>query len=157
MLALMCMMYFIAFIDRVNISIASTVFGPEFGLNNTQVGLIISAFALPYLVFQVLGGLVGDRVGPRWTLTVSVVTMAVATIAIGLVGGLISMVAARVVLGIGEVRRSPSPRAQCRAGYRGSVAVGRKASRTARPASAMPSVHRSSPSSWSRCPGEALS
>jgi sugar phosphate permease len=95
-------MYFIAFIDRVNISIASTAFGPEFGLSNTQIGLIISAFALPYLVSQVVGGWIGDRLGPRWTLTFSVVIMAAATIAIGFVGGMVSMVAARVVLGFGE-------------------------------------------------------
>jgi len=102
MLSLICAMYFIAFVDRVNISMASTAFGPEFGLSNTAIGMIISAFALPYLVFQVIGGWVGDKLGPRWTLTASVLIMAVATIAIGMVGGLVSMVLARVVLGIGE-------------------------------------------------------
>ena len=61
MLSLICAMYFIAFVDRVNISMASTAFGPEFGLSNTAIGMIISAFALPYLVFQVIGGWVGDK------------------------------------------------------------------------------------------------
>jgi MFS family permease len=102
MLGLMCVMYFIAFIDRVNISISSTVFAPEFQLSNTQVGFIISAFALPYLIFQVVGGWIGDKLGPRWTLTISVLIMAMATIAIGFVGGMVSMVIARIVLGIGE-------------------------------------------------------
>lgn len=102
MLGLMCMMYFMAFLDRVNISMASTAFGPEFHLSNTQIGMIISAFALPYLIFQVIGGWIGDKMGPRWTLTVSVLIMAGATIALGLVGGVLSMVCARVVLGIGE-------------------------------------------------------
>ena len=102
MLGLMCVMYFVAFIDRVNIGIASTVFGPEFHLSNTQVGFIISIFALPYLISQVVGGWIGDKLGPRRTLTISVLIMAVATIAIGFAGGLISMAIARIVLGAGE-------------------------------------------------------
>src|ERR1700686_4510039 len=102
MLGLLCKMYFFAFIDRVNVSIASTAFGPEFGLSNTQIGFILSVFALPYLVFQVVGGWIGDKLGPRRTLTLSVLIMAAATIAIGFVGGIVAMVAARVILGVGE-------------------------------------------------------
>jgi MFS family permease len=102
MLGLLCIMYFFAFIDRVNVSIASTAFGPEFGLSNTQIGFILSVFALPYLVFQVVGGWIGDKLGPRRTLTLSVLIMAAATIAIGFVGGIVAMVAARVILGVGE-------------------------------------------------------
>lgn len=102
MLVLLCCMYFIAFLDRVNISMASTAFGPELGLSNTQIGFVISVFALPYLLFQVIGGSIGDKIGPRWTLTASVVIVGMATLAIGFAGGLASMVVARIVLGIGE-------------------------------------------------------
>ena len=38
-LALLCLMYFITYIDRVNVSTAAAVFKGEFGLSNTQVGL----------------------------------------------------------------------------------------------------------------------
>ncbi len=33
-----------------------------------QLGFVFSAFAYPYLLFQVTGGWVGDRFGPRKTL-----------------------------------------------------------------------------------------
>ena len=64
-------MYGITYIDRVNVSTAAPVFGKELNLSNTQVGLVFSAFAYPYLVFQVFGGWVGDRFGARLALTVS--------------------------------------------------------------------------------------
>ena len=64
-LFLLCMMYFITYIDRVNIGTAAGAIQDEFNLSNVQLGLIFSAFAYPYLVFQVIGGWVGDRFGPR--------------------------------------------------------------------------------------------
>ena len=64
-LFLLCMMYFITNIDRVNIGTAAGAIQDEFNLSNVQLGLIFSAFAYPYLVFQVIGGWVGDRFGPR--------------------------------------------------------------------------------------------
>ena len=68
-LLLLCAMYFITYIDRVNVSTAAAQFGAELGLSHTQVGFVFSAFAYPYLVFQIIGGWVGDRFGPRRTLT----------------------------------------------------------------------------------------
>ena len=69
-LGLLCAMYFINYIVRVTVSTAAAVFQPELGLTNTQVGLIFSAFAYPYLAFQLLGGWVGDLFGARRALTV---------------------------------------------------------------------------------------
>jgi len=64
-LAMLCVMYFITYIDRVNISTAASEIQKELHLSNTQLGLVFSAFAYPYLLFQVIGGWVGDRFGPR--------------------------------------------------------------------------------------------
>ena len=52
-LAMLCVMYFITYVDRVNVSTAAAAFKQEFGLSNTQVGFVFSAFAYPYLVFQI--------------------------------------------------------------------------------------------------------
>src|SRR5260370_7489808 len=67
-LAMLCIMYFITYVDRVNIGTAASDIQKELGLSNTQLGLVFSAFAYPYLLFQVVGGWVGDRFGPRKTL-----------------------------------------------------------------------------------------
>src|SRR5579872_1437440 len=52
-LVLLCRMYFITYLDRVNVSTAAAGFGKEFGLSHTEVGLVFSAFAYPYLIFQI--------------------------------------------------------------------------------------------------------
>src|SRR2546425_7067505 len=95
-LFLLCLMYGITYIDRVNVSTAAAVFRKELNLSNTQVGLVFSAFAYPYLVFQVIGGWVGDRFGARLALTVAGIIWAAATILTGSVGSLGGMLFARV-------------------------------------------------------------
>ena len=107
-LALLCMMYFINYLDRVNVSTAAAGFSTEFKLNRTQIGLVFSAFAYPYLVFQIIGGWVSDRFGTRRTLIVCGLIWATADILMGLSGGLISLLAARVLLGLGEGATFPA-------------------------------------------------
>src|SRR5580692_12764109 len=100
-LALLCLMYGITYIDRVNVSTAASAFQRDLHLNNTQVGLVFSAFAYPYLVFQIFGGWVGDRFGARRALTVAGLIWGAATLLTGMVTGLTSMLVARVLLGFG--------------------------------------------------------
>jgi MFS family permease len=101
-LALLCLMYLVTYVDRVNVSTAASAIQRELRLSNTMLGLVLSAFAYPYLLFQVFGGWVGDRVGPRRTLFLCGIVWAAATIATGLAGGLGTLLAARVMLGVGE-------------------------------------------------------
>ncbi len=101
-LILLCAMYFITYIDRVNVSSAAEPLRSELGLSNTQLGLAFSAFGYPYLLFQVAGGWFGDRFGARWTLTICGAVWAIATMLTGAVGGLGSLLVMRVLLGLGE-------------------------------------------------------
>src|SRR5882762_7675125 len=107
-LALLCLMYGITYIDRVNVSTAASAFQRDLHLNNTQVGLVFSAFAYPYLVFQIVGGWVSDRFGARRTLIVCGLIWAAATVLTGMAGGLASMLVARVLLGLGEGATFPA-------------------------------------------------
>ena len=67
-LALLCAMYFITYIDRVNIGTAASGIQHDLHLSNTQLGLVFSAFAYPYLLCQISGGWIADRFGPRTNL-----------------------------------------------------------------------------------------
>jgi len=107
-LGLVCIMYFITYIDRVNIATAASDIQKELGLSNTQLGFAFSAFAYPYLLFQVAGGWVGDRFGPRRTLFWCGVVWALATILTGFITGLLTLVLARVLLGFGEGATFPT-------------------------------------------------
>jgi ACS family glucarate transporter-like MFS transporter len=107
-LVLLCLMYFITYLDRTNVSSAASGFGKDFGLNKTQIGFVFSAFAYPYLVIQVIGGWISDRFGTRRTLIVCGIVWGGATALTGLASGLTSMVIARVLLGLGEGATFPA-------------------------------------------------
>ncbi|HEU5481218.1 MAG TPA: MFS transporter, partial [Candidatus Tumulicola sp.] len=107
-LAVMCLMYFITYIDRVNISIAGPILRHEMGLNATELGLVFSAFAYPYAAMQIIGGWLSDKFGPRRVLAILSVIWAIATILSGLAWGLVSLVFFRFLLGIGEGGAFPS-------------------------------------------------
>ena len=101
-LGLLCLMYLITYVDRVNTGTAGQEIRRAFDLTNLQLGHILSAWAYPYALFQIFGGWIGDRWGPRRTLFVCGLIWATATVLTGLAGGFVSMYMARVLLGIGE-------------------------------------------------------
>lgn len=107
-MGLLCFMYFMTYLDRVNVSSAAAGFGKEFGLSSTQIGLVFSAFAYPYLVFQIIGGWLSDRFGARRTLIVCALVWSVATVLTGMSAGLLSMLGARLLLGLGEGATLPA-------------------------------------------------
>jgi MFS family permease len=107
-LLIICIMYLILYVDRVNISTAAPLIKADLKLNNTQLGLAFSAFAYPYALFQLIGGYIGDKLGARLTLCVSGLIVCAATAATGAVGGLASLFVARLALGIGEGATFPT-------------------------------------------------
>ncbi len=107
-LALLCAMYFITYLDRVNIATAATAIQDEFGLSKTQLGVVLGVFGYSYALLQIVGGWIGDKFGPRRTLFVCSVVWAASTVATGLVGGFISLLVVRFVLGLGEGATFPT-------------------------------------------------
>src|ERR1700753_279322 len=126
-LAMLCIMYFITYIDRVNIGTAASEIQKELHLSNTQLGLVFSAFAYPYLLFQVIGGWVGDRFGPRKTLFWCGLIWAASTIMTGFVNSLPTLFIARVALGLAKGQPFPPRPAPCSTGPPRSSAVSRRA------------------------------
>jgi sugar phosphate permease len=101
-LFMLCVMYFITYIDRVNIGTAASAIKDEFHLSNVQLGLVFSAFAYPYALLQIFGGWLGDRFGSRKMLFASGLLWGSATILTGFAGGLMSLFFFRLLLGVGE-------------------------------------------------------
>ena len=103
----------IAFLDRTNISIAGTAIQSELRINNLQLGWIFSSFLLGYAAFQVVGGWMACRFGPRRILAAGVlwwgVFSALTTIASPRVAhALLLLVLVRFSLGAGEAVMYPS-------------------------------------------------
>jgi ACS family glucarate transporter-like MFS transporter len=97
----------IAYLDRVNISIAGSSLERDFHLNNVQLGWVFSAFVLGYALLQPVGGRLADRYGPRKTLAVGALWWALFTAMTALVpprmaGALVALIAVRFSLGVGE-------------------------------------------------------
>ncbi len=97
----------IAYLDRVNISIAGQSIAKEFHLDNVRLGWVFSAFVLGYALFQAPGGLLADRVGPRKILTAGVLwwgifTALITFLSASTAGLLTLLIAIRFLLGMGE-------------------------------------------------------
>jgi MFS family permease len=107
-LLIICLMYLILYVDRVNISTAAPLIKADLKLSNTELGLAFTAFAYPYALFQLIGGYFGDKFGARLTLFVCGLIVCAATAATGAVSGLLSLFAARLALGIGEGATFPT-------------------------------------------------
>ncbi len=61
---------FVSYVLRANISIAAPAMMEELGLNEIQWGWILAAFSIGYGIFQIPGGVLGDKAGPRKALTI---------------------------------------------------------------------------------------
>lgn len=101
-LAILCAMYFLFFVNRTNLAIAGPSIQAELGINNTDLGLVFAAFGIPYALLQPLGGAVGDKFGPRATLALCTLVVCIATGWVGAASGVASLFFARLLLGIGE-------------------------------------------------------
>jgi MFS family permease len=101
-LALLCLLYLVLFVNRVNLATVAPLLKADLVLSNTQVGLAFSAFAIPYAVLQLAGGWIGDRFGPRLVLSVCCAVVAFSTVLTSATGGFASLFLLRVVLGLGE-------------------------------------------------------
>jgi MFS family permease len=101
-------MYLILFMNRVSLSTAAPLMKADLRLSNAQLGFVFSAFAIPYAVFQLIGGWIGDRLGPRFTLTACCAIVTAATVLTGAAGGFVSLFALRVALGFGEGAAFPT-------------------------------------------------
>lgn len=94
--------YMITYMDRVVISNAVPAITKDLGLSLVTMGWILSAFRWGYAWFQIPGGWLGDRIGPRKALTLIVSWWSIFTSATGLAWNASSMVAVRFLFGVGE-------------------------------------------------------
>jgi MFS family permease len=100
--ALLCANAIVMYIDRTNISITAPIIQKELGLSNASMGSAFSAFSVTYACFMVIGGRLADSVGSRKGLMVCGTLWGIGTIATGLVGGLTTLIMARLLVGTGE-------------------------------------------------------
>ena len=116
-LFLLLLISIVTYIDRVNISVTARHMMPSLGLTDFQMGWIFSAFVFGYALFQVPGGWMGDRWGPRRVLTFAVIWWSIFTALTALaptlplanlIGIMGSLMVVRFLIGIGEAAALPN-------------------------------------------------
>jgi ACS family glucarate transporter-like MFS transporter len=98
----------IMYIDRVCISQAALSMRSDLGLTAVQMGWAFSIFGWAYALFEIPGGWLGDRIGPRRVLMRIVIWWSFFTAATGWVWNLPSLLATRALFGIGEAGCFPN-------------------------------------------------
>jgi ACS family glucarate transporter-like MFS transporter len=103
----------VSYLDRVNISIAGGSIAETYHLSDVQLGKVFSAMLVGYALFQILGGRLADRFGPRRVLAGGVAwwgifTALTAMVPVNIEGALFVFVAVRFLLGAGEAVIYPS-------------------------------------------------
>jgi ACS family tartrate transporter-like MFS transporter len=96
------LLYFIAFIDRVNIGFAALTMNKDLGFSPTVFGFGAGIFFLGYFLFEVPSNLVLDKVGARIWIARVMITWGLISGAMGFVQGPNSFYALRFLLGAAE-------------------------------------------------------
>jgi MFS family permease len=97
----------IAYLDRVNMSVAGKPIAHEFGLSPIALGYLFSSFLWAYVLMMLPGGRLIDRWGPHVVAPVATAVWSAAQMATGMVGGFIAMLLVRLGLGVGEAPFAP--------------------------------------------------
>ena len=84
-LALLVAASFVGYVLRSNMSVAGERMMDDLGLSQVQLGLILASFAWGYTIFQLPGGVLGDRLGGRKALGLIVVAWGVLNMLTGVV------------------------------------------------------------------------
>jgi sugar phosphate permease len=106
-LAVSWLVFFVAFLDRVNLSVAMPLIVKDFGFSPEQAGYLFSAFFITYTLFQVPGGYLSDRIGPKKVLVFALLWWSVMTMATGIARTFSQFFLVRVLFGIGEGLQPP--------------------------------------------------
>lgn len=101
-LALLTALNLVNYVDRFVITAISPRIQQSFGLGDGAIGVVITAFMIGYFVTSPVFGWLGDRYPRKALIAGGVAVWSVATMLSGLANGFGTMVAARVLVGVGE-------------------------------------------------------
>lgn len=106
LVAILLLTLLVAYLDRVNVSVllADNAFLTEMGIKGqpVQMGLLMTLFLIAYGVANVVLSPLGDYIGPRKAMSISILLWTISVVIGGWAATFGTMLVARVILGIGE-------------------------------------------------------
>ncbi len=115
-IAILAALGLVAYVLRMNISVAAKFMMPELGISQIEMGQVFSSFMVGYALFQLPWGLMGDRRGARRMLWIAGLLWVVTTALTGLAPGLlipggtaafVSLLILRFAHGVGQAAMFP--------------------------------------------------
>jgi sugar phosphate permease len=100
--AIVFISYLVAFADRSNIGVAAPLIAHDLALDMTVIGTLLSAFFWGYVLTQIPGGAIAQRIGPRRVVGTALIVTGIAACLTGLIADLRALLFVRVMLGIAE-------------------------------------------------------
>jgi MFS family permease len=101
-LILLVVALLINYVDRGNLALAAPLLKIEWELNASQLGLLLSAFFWTYTALQFVMGLFVDRWGANRMMALGFLAWSLATVLTGAAMGFATLLAMRLLLGVGE-------------------------------------------------------
>jgi ACS family tartrate transporter-like MFS transporter len=96
------LLYFVAFLDRINVGFAALTMNQEVGLTPQAFGIGSGVFFFGYFAFEVPSTLILHRVGARFWIGRVMISWGLVSIAMAFIQGTISFCALRFLLGVAE-------------------------------------------------------
>ena len=102
LIPLLIVLYFVAYLDRINIGFAALNMNAELGISSAQFGLLAGIFFWGYFLFEVPSNLLLHRFGARLWIGRILITWGMVAIATGAVHNVGQLYGARFLLGLAE-------------------------------------------------------
>jgi EmrB/QacA subfamily drug resistance transporter len=106
--ALLAGLFFITIIDLTIVNVSLPTIGRDLHFSATSLQWVVTAYALTFGGFMLLGGRAADLLGPRRILMVGLALFTAASLAAGLSTSEVSLIAARAVQGLGGAIMLPA-------------------------------------------------
>jgi sugar phosphate permease len=94
--------YLVAWLDRMAINMAMPLLAKDLDVGPDKIGWILSAFFAGYALFQVPGGVLSDRIGPRAVIAFALAWWSLFTGLTGVATSFTFLVVVRFFFGVGE-------------------------------------------------------
>jgi MFS family permease len=105
------LMFFLAtinYVDRVVLSVSATPIAKEFDISPVQLGYLFSSFLWLYVICLVPMGMIVDKFGTRAVNAAGIGLWSIATALTGFAPGLSTLIASRILMGVGESTTYPA-------------------------------------------------
>ncbi len=89
----------VTFMDRSNLSITAPAMRTDLGIDTVHMGWILSAFGWTYAFCQIPAGWLVDRIAPRFFYPGILILWSAATVMLGVVGSVVSLICIRLLIG----------------------------------------------------------